>query len=270
MFLLEPGRTAYDLNWRMFGIDVRVHPMFWLIGAIMGFNLLQISIALFLVWMACVFVSILIHEMGHVVMGQLCGTTGHIVLYAFGGIAVPHRHLHKRWQRIAFCFAGPLAGFLFFGIVLVGFLFLGAGSLHGFFGNLLTAIGIDSEVENGAVAWHPMMYQAVDFLLFINLTWGLVNLLPIWPLDGGQISREVFDGLWPRGRGVEVSLTISLIVAGLVTLQCITARFGRPLLPFLPSFGGFGMVMFGLLAFESFQLLQQARYTRRRPWDDNY
>ena len=38
MLLLEPGRTPYDLNWRMFGTSVRIHPMFWLVGAMMGFG----------------------------------------------------------------------------------------------------------------------------------------------------------------------------------------------------------------------------------------
>jgi len=34
MLLLEPGHTPYDLHFRVFGIPVRVHPMFWLVGAI--------------------------------------------------------------------------------------------------------------------------------------------------------------------------------------------------------------------------------------------
>ena len=38
MILLEPGHTPYDLHFRVFGIPVRVHPMFWLVAAIMGLS----------------------------------------------------------------------------------------------------------------------------------------------------------------------------------------------------------------------------------------
>src|SRR5436305_15155392 len=113
MFLLEPGHTPYDLKFRIAGVPVRVHPMFWLVTAIMGFSALHeptYGFALFGIWVGCVFFSILIHELGHVFMFQLCGTTAHAVLYAFGGLAVPHRPLYNRWQRIAVAFAGPLAG----------------------------------------------------------------------------------------------------------------------------------------------------------------
>src|SRR5437016_2491445 len=40
--------------------------------------------------------------------------------------------------------------------------------------------------------------HAVRYLLWINLFWGLLNLLPVWPLDGGQISGEVASALSPR------------------------------------------------------------------------
>ena len=63
-------------------------------------------------WIICVFVSILIHEMGHVLMGRLFGAEGHIVLYSFGGLAIGSKRLADRWQRIAVSFAGPLAQFI--------------------------------------------------------------------------------------------------------------------------------------------------------------
>ena len=36
--LSEPNRTQFDLSWRMFGIPVRIHPMFWLVGIFLGWN----------------------------------------------------------------------------------------------------------------------------------------------------------------------------------------------------------------------------------------
>jgi hypothetical protein len=36
----------------------------------------------------------------------------------------------------------------------------------------------------------PFAYAACDFLLFVNIFWPLLNLVPVPPLDGGQIVRE--------------------------------------------------------------------------------
>src|SRR5438045_291862 len=112
---MEPTSTPYDLRWRMFGIPVRVHPMFWLVSVIMGANAFSQGVQYLLLWVGCMFISILIHELGHVLMGQAFGAYGHIVLDGFGGLAVGSNQLDVRWQRIAVCFAGPLAGFLFLG-----------------------------------------------------------------------------------------------------------------------------------------------------------
>jgi membrane-associated protease RseP (regulator of RpoE activity) len=102
------------------------------------------------------------------------------------------------------------------------------------------------------------------FLFVISLFWGLLNLVPVYPLDGGHISRDFLDGLMPGGRGVRASLGISLVVAGLLTAHCLFAEHGKPLIPFLSFLrGNFTAIMFGLLALESFQLLQQER---NPPW----
>ena len=36
MFLQEPSRTEGDLNFRLFGIPVRIHPFFWVIMLLLG------------------------------------------------------------------------------------------------------------------------------------------------------------------------------------------------------------------------------------------
>lgn len=238
MFLLEPTRTAYDLNWRMFGIDVRVHPMFWLVAVILGFPAIHLGIEFLLVWIACVFVSILVHELGHVLMGRLFGTQGHIVLYSFGGLAVGSSDLSSRWQRIAVYFAGPLAGFVLFGLVLLAELAFFSGT---------------------AEPPTPLVASALTDLIVINLWWGLVNLLPILPLDGGQISRDFLGWLWPRN-GLPAALVLSMLTAAAVALL---AGF------YLRSW--YMALLFGLLAVQSFQALQQLRQTpwqeEPRPWE---
>src|SRR6266851_2488877 len=200
VFLFEPGRTQYDLNFRIFGVAVRIHPMFWLVTVIFGWNLQDPrgGLKYVLLWVIVVFISILIHELGHVFMGRFFGSDGHIVLYGFGGLAIGSNHLEKRWQRIAVSFAGPLAEFVLLGVVLlVGY-----------------SIGIGTEAK---------VSKALQFLynqlVWVNSFWALVNLLPIWPLDGGMISRELFQSIMPES-GTVSSLIASMLVAG--TLVCFT------------------------------------------------
>jgi len=257
MFLLEPGHTAYDLHFHVFGISVRVHPVFWLLSAIMGFSLLQVGFPPFLVWMACVFFSILIHELGHVFMFRACGADAHVVLYAFGGLAIPDRYLHNRWQRIAVGFAGPLAQFLIIAAIAAVLALTGVDRLQFVLNYVLGTFGIRTEAV-GFLDFDPLVDDAIEFLLWINLFWALLNLLPIFPLDGGQISRDFLDGLMPGGQGKRMALGISLVLAAILAVHCIAASAGTPLIPFLAALrGSYPALLFGLLAFGSFQMLQQ-------------
>jgi Zn-dependent protease len=236
----EPTRTAYDLNFRMLGVDVRVHPMFWLMSVLLGWSAIQLGFAYLAAWVACVFVSILVHEFGHVLMGRLFGTHGHIVLYSFGGLAVGSSALRNRWQRIAVYLAGPGAGFVLFGLVW-----------------LLTQY-VDLERLS------PLMLDVLDDLFWINLFWGLLNLAPVWPLDGGQISRDFLDWLLP-GRGIRVALGVSIVTAGLFAVNALAVSSGRPLIPFIRFGGVYTALLFGALAFNSYQMMQFE--SARRPWD---
>ena len=85
MFLADPPRTPYDLYFRLWGIPVRVHPLFWAVGLLISFAPgppLEMFIRLG-VW----FVSILVHEMGHAWMMRYYGWNPSVTLYAMGGFA---------------------------------------------------------------------------------------------------------------------------------------------------------------------------------------
>jgi Zn-dependent protease len=275
VLLLEPNRTEFDLNFRIFGVSVRVHPMFWALSAFLGWSYVDIGLQYLALWIGCVFVSILIHELGHVGMGRLFGTDGHIILYSFGGLAVGSSGLPNRWQRIAVYFAGPLAGFLYLAILVFG-LFAVAPDQFALLVNKakfqlgLPLTGLSPEgVEVVRISlWRPTLSEAVVYdLAWINLFWGLLNLLPVWPLDGGQISRDYLGWLVP-GKGLRLSLGISFVVAGVLAVHALMADQDMPLLPFLSMLQGiYPAVLFGLLAVQSFQLLHQAT-ANRRYWDN--
>jgi stage IV sporulation protein FB len=273
MLLMEPNPTRYDLRWRMLGTEVRVHPMFWLVSVIMGASTLNMGIQYLLVWVGCVFVSILIHELGHVWMGQVFGAHGHIVLYGFGGLAIGSNQLESRGQRIAVSFAGPLAGFVFLGLILGVLWICDAEAFQFCLWMAQMDLGLpvgDAFVELAALPRtpHPILLAIVGDLIFINLMWGLMNLLPIWPLDGGQISRDAWLGVSPDA-GLTRSLGLSMVVSGLLAIHCFLVVLGKQLLPFMLPIGGvYTAILFAVLALQSYQLLQQAHAEAR--WRDEH
>ncbi len=265
MLLLEPQKTEFDLRWKMFDVWVRVHPMFWAMAAILGWSQAQLGFQYVLVWIGCVFVSILIHELGHVLVGRLFGSHGYIVLYSFGGIAVGSTDGCTRWQRVAVIAAGPLAGFVFLGAIFGVLAATTPDRVGAYWSQLLSWLGVTKYDPFFAAT---LMDQGIEYLIFINLLWGLMNLLPVWPLDGGQISRELFGRFVPR-RALRLSLGLSFVIAGLLALHSLMRHFDHPLLPFLRFGGPYTALLFGLLAVQSFMMLQQVNQATRR-WGDDF
>jgi stage IV sporulation protein FB len=87
-------------------------------------------------------------------------------------------------------------------------------------------------------------------LKFINLVWGLVNLLPVYPLDGGRVAEEILRGINP-GRGMEWTLKLGIVTGALVALGMYQYLQPQSLL------GAYPVLLFLFLAFTNFQLLQQ-------------
>jgi stage IV sporulation protein FB len=254
--LVEPQRTPYDLRFRFLRFPVRVHPLFWLGAVLLGASTLDLGLQYLLIWVAVVFVSILIHELGHALAFRRFGSDSEIILYVFGGLAVPWSGVSRRWRRIIVSLAGPFAGFVLFGILY------GTNMAYSW------AEDANGRPTNGLPLW--FLYRQ---LIFVNLFWGLINLLPVFPLDGGQVSREVCGKVWgPRGK--RVSLQVSVVTAGLLAayalLGLIDARGGglmRDLPHWMPPGSLWMAILFGLLAFQSYQLLQQPDWTEDY-WDD--
>lgn len=261
MLFLEPERTSWDLHFRVFGIPVRVHPMFWVFSAVLGWSAMTYGFEFLLIWIACAFISILIHELGHVLVGRLFGSDGNIVLYSFGGLAIGSNDLRRRWQRIAVSLAGPLAGFVFLGVVVAGLVLFDPERLREQVDLMKFWLGLPFD---GLLGPPTLVDVAIDDLVWINLFWGLLNLLPIWPLDGGMVSRELLSRMSPTN-GIRASLGLSALVAGLLAVQAVAASYGQSPLRF-PS-GLYSAIFFGLLAVSSIRAMQQVRVSRRK-WEE--
>jgi stage IV sporulation protein FB len=220
MFLFQaPPPTRYDLRFNLAGIPVRVHPLFWLIALLLGSS--SGGILRLLIWVLVVFVSVLIHEIGHALVMRRYGQPSQVILHAMGGLTVPEQvSWGGGWasvaltpnQEIFISLAGPGAGFLFAGLVIGGIKVSGGsiimGTLLGFIPMpVLVDLPIGGSILNTFVAT----------LLWVNIFWGLINLMPVYPLDGGNVTRYLLLKTDPRD-GIRKSLWVSFVVAILVGL----------------------------------------------------
>jgi stage IV sporulation protein FB len=221
MSLLTPDRTPYDVNFRLYDIPVRVHPAFWIVQVFLGSIFWQIlGISGLFIWIACAFVSILIHELGHVLMSRAFGGKGEIVLTIFGGHAGESADLHHRPHRILVYLAGPGAQLLLAGLVLTLTSTFGIGQLSmpnpppvpaplQRVDEVPDAAQSKALQEQTAREWDEYartitermfspIFMTVMMLVSINIGWAVFNLIPIPPLDGGRILLELI-GNSPRG-----------------------------------------------------------------------
>ncbi len=158
MLLGHVQETPYDLRFSMFGIPVRVHPLFWVVAAV--FTWVPQQMNLVLVGIGCMFVSILVHELGHALTAMKFGWPPHIVLYYLGGYAsYTPSYGHTPQRSILISLAGPGAGFLLYGIVC--------------------GVEVWLKQQPGYPYRYYMAFHAVHLLKWINLFWGLINLLPV-------------------------------------------------------------------------------------------
>ncbi|MGE3313546.1 MAG: site-2 protease family protein [Planctomycetaceae bacterium] len=225
----DVGESEFDLKFRCFGIPVRVTPWFWLGGVISGRGLMESgAFELLVIWIACLFLSILVHEMGHAFAARWFGWPPEVILYQFGGLAVfqPY-HGYTTLRSIVVSFAGPFAGFVLGGFFLAIAIFVGI---------------IDYELTQG-------MDFALYQLIWINFAWGLVNLLPVLPLDGGRIAQALIQHFRPRD-GYDWTLKLSMVTAVLATAFFLATR---------EFWGLFPALLFGILFIANLQSYQQER-----------
>ncbi len=221
--MLSPVRpTDFDLDFTVFNIPVRVSPWFWIASAVLGWGALDRGVLMLMLWIFVVFVSILVHELGHAITAKWFGYDPRVLLYHFGGLAMYQPYSRYTTGRaLLITAAGPAAGLLLFGLVAVIAL-----------GLYLAKVRLSEDMELFLWMW-----------IQVNLFWSLLNLLPVLPLDGGRICQEILVHFWPAS-GIAVSLKVSaavgLLIAGIgIALGAVYVG-----------------ILFGMLAFGSVMELQ--------------
>ena len=130
------------------------------------------------------FVSVLLHELSHALVGRAHGiTVRRITLFVFGGMA--HMENEPRHWRAEFWMAivGPITSF----VLGVGFLLL-AGAVAG-------PLEIDPENPGEALSALGPLPTLLLWLGPINIILAVFNLVPGFPLDGGRVLRALMWGI---------------------------------------------------------------------------
>lgn len=249
MFLSEPGRTNYDINFNLFGFDVRVHPAFFVMPLLLGSSFLRGENAgvNLLVLTTVFFISILVHELGHAFAFRYYGQPARIVLYWMGGLAIPDSgggawapRLStplNHYQQIVVSAAGPIFGFLL-AALLIGVVYAMGGSVLINSSDFIPVFVPIFENASHAV-W---LFFSIG--IWVNVFFNILNLAPVYPLDGGQISRQLFeinDGF----NGTRNSFLLSVIAGAAIALLSFTSG---------DRFIGF---FFGFMAWSNYMTLQQ-------------
>lgn len=185
-------------------IPVRVNALFFLLPLLLGLNA---GLTLALAWGAIVFVSVLVHELGHALAMRAFRFAPAIELHMLGGRTVyPLGSRPDARQRLWITLAGPTAG------LALGLLF-GLGLL------------ISSAPERS------LSHFVLETTFVVNLFWTAVNLLPIHPWDGGLIfeaALELFSGK-PRHRivaGASVLLGAAVVIVSVKLHAFMLGYFG--------------------------------------------
>jgi Zn-dependent protease len=185
---------------RVAGIDLYLH-WSWFVVAVIEIGVREGRYSS-LVWSAleylALFAIVLLHEFGHALAcRQVGGTVDRIMLWPLGGVAFvnpPQRPGATLWSLAA----GPLVNVAL--LPVFGGVYFLAGML-------------------GWAVSFPDAYHLLEWILFIDVALFVFNILPVYPLDGGQILRSLLWFFMGRGRSLYIATVVGFVGAiGLVSL----------------------------------------------------
>jgi Zn-dependent protease len=155
-----------------------------------------------------------VHELGHAAAIMRHGIAPSITLHGMGGVTTwGGSGRLGRLDRAIISLAGPFAGFAFGGLVYAADRFLPQPP--------------------------GLVDTAIRQLLWVNIGWGLINLAPVLPFDGGHVLEEALGAHRAR-----TAALVSLVAAVLLTVY------------FMATGSAWGAILFGMSAIQSWQRWQ--------------
>lgn len=207
------------LRFRLGSIPVEVHPSHILVSAALAMTFTGRTergagqmLAFVLAWVVTVFVSVLVHELGHAVVSRAFGYRPSIELVWMGGNTQPNAPGPIPWHHnVLLTAAGPLFGFL-----------LGMGAMLA--RNLLGEQSSET-------------YAFLNRLMQVNFFWTALNLLPVLPLDGGHISSALATRIFGP-KGYIAAQVFAFLLCAAVVLFCVMV-FREPFIAMFFALYGF-------------------------------
>ena len=202
------------LRFRLGSFPVSVYPSFLIAAALLGYVWMEGWQSL-LIWIAVVFVSVLVHELGHAVVALAFGGRPEIRLEGFGGVTFPRLpQPPSAWKQIVLSVAGPVAGL---------------------------GLGVAAWALGRALPPDPQSPAATVLGMFrdTSVYWAILNLLPVLPLDGGHVMQAVIEGVRRKPSAAAASWA-SAAVAGCIAIVA-WRLYGQP----------YVAIWFGLFAFQN-------------------
>jgi Zn-dependent protease len=201
-----------SLRFNLLGFPVEIQPGFWLLTIFLGLGSMR-NVTEMAIWVSVVLVSIMVHELGHATLARAYGQEPRITLHMMGGLTSWSANREMgRLRQILVTLAGPFAGFA------LGVVALGGAVLH-----MTAQAGAHGEKLGGFFATAARVWSghatttlgfALELLVWANVVWSGINLLPVLPFDGGQILAAAL-GQKRRLLAATISLVFGLVLAAL-------------------------------------------------------
>lgn len=231
---LERGSLCFTL----FGIPIVISPFSWLILAILGGGLdmnSAVELGGILIFVAIGMLTLIVHELGHALVGRALGGEAHAIVIQGLGAATYSRPPAGKWPYFLMVLAGPLATLL---PALVAGVLLGLQIC----GNPAVGIAMAFTVPLGIPMPDQVLLalQETDFFpspfawelymttITVSVWWCLFNLLPILPMDGGHLlntlctKRRIVCGV---GIALSVLIAIWALSGGRVFMLMLFSYF---------------------------------------------
>ncbi|HYC58396.1 MAG TPA: site-2 protease family protein [Thermoanaerobaculia bacterium] len=154
-----------------------------------------------LIWIPILFLSVLIHELAHAAAIAIFGFgASSIILGGMGGLtANEHMRNARPWQGFVISVAGPVSSFVLW-----------------FLASMAMGLPI-ARTDRFFAVFLPLFALA-------NAWWGIFNLIPVPPLDGGHATRDFFRMFLDERKAFIIAIWIAIIVGGAVTILGLINR----------------------------------------------
>lgn len=217
------------LRFRLLGIPVGVHATFLLI-VLFGRPSTVLEGVL---WFTAAFVAILMHELGHALVARAFGGQGvSITLFGFGGLtSFSHDSRMTHGRSFVVSAAGSAVG------IVAGLAVIASARA-----------GLLDDFPDNAIVF-------LEYFVFAALVWGVLNWIPIVPLDGGHMVQHLV-AVFNEEKAPLIGQIVTWVSVAIVVPLAVANGF---------EFGAIIVILFAAIGFRDYRARSSARSTESRP-----